>query len=148
MTRVYNNETGAEITFQVSDVGIRIMPYEYLDDYPHVLIELHDIDWPTHAGSCADCGALLKSFGTKTVDWFFEYNGRTFRLDLFRVGSNVNQNRLLRTHGEYFSGTKLKLLIATDSVESLETELAMNIENENYEHCSFLRDRIQSLKQS
>ncbi len=147
LPRIFNLKTGAEITFEIADVGIKVMPYDYLDDHPHVLIELHDIDWPTHAEGCPDCGALLNALGTMTVDWFFEYNDRRFRLDLRRVGRKVDQNGLQRRDSEYFTGTKMKLLKATDSIEGLELELAVSERNEKYEHCAFLRDRIGSLRE-
>lgn len=146
MARIFNNRTGAEILFDPTSVGLILMPIAEPDDRPHILIELHDIDLKDHSNECPDCAQLLKDLGTSTLDWRIEFDSKTYRLDLQRVSKDPDRMINDPDISDFFDGSKLKLLIDTDTLETLEEELKKNEDLENYEHCVFLRDRIARMK--
>ncbi len=146
MARVFNRRTGAEILFDQSSIGIVLMPIAEPDDRPHIVIELYDIDLEDHSHKCPDCAELLKDLGTPTTDWRIEFDNNVYRLDLQRVSTDLDRSGTDAELSDFFDGTKLKLLIDTETVETLEVELKRNEESENYEHCVYLRDRIRQLK--
>ena len=146
MIKIFNLILQKEISIDEQHPAVTIMPKPYDEDYPSILIELRDIDFVRHASSCEDCCPFYNAFGSSTVDWFIEWQGKTYRLDLSKLGTDIDQNLIQHKIGAYFSGTRLKLLLSTETVENLENELQSSISSENYEHCAFLRDRIKSLK--
>ncbi len=146
MAKIFNQRTGAEILFDTSSIGVVLMPMEEPEDRPHILIELFDIDLEDHSHKCPDCAELLKDLGTPTLDWQIELDDRVYRLDLQRLSKDPESAQKEFQVSDFFDGSKLKLLIDTDTVETLQADLKRNEESENYEHCAYLRDRIRQLK--
>lgn len=146
MVIIYNRKKNNEIKIDDTHHSVTIMPTDYDEEYPNILIELKNIDFERHAFKCDDCKALCDDFGTNTVDWFVEWKNKNYRLNLSNLGNKRDQMLVSWTVSHYFTGTRLKLMISTESVESLEKDLNENLELENYEHCVFLRDRIEQLK--
>ncbi len=146
MSRLFNRRTGAEILFDAASIGIFLVPRPYVEEHPHILIELHGIDLKDHSHECPDCRELLGDLGTATTDWFLEYNRKIYQLDLQLAGRTRTREHPEFDLKEFFDGTRLKLRVDTDTIETLETELKENEEAENYEHCVYLRDRIRQLK--
>jgi hypothetical protein len=146
MARIFNRRTGSEILFDSSSIGIVLMPIEEPEDRPHVLVELMGIDLEDHSHKCPECRELLKDLGTSTTDWHIELDEKVYRLHLEKVDPTSNPGIAKPPLREFFDGTRLKLRIDTDTVEGLESELKRHEEDENYEHCVYLRDRIRQLK--
>ncbi len=144
--RIFNRRTGAEIQFDASSIGIVLLPIEEPDDRPHILVELMGIDLEDHSHDCPDCRELLKDIGTPTTDWHIELEDRVYRLHLQKIDPHSAQPDVQPVLSDLFDGTRLKLRIDTDTVEELEAELKRHEEDENYEHCVYLRDRIRELK--
>lgn len=147
MINIINYKKGVQISIDDQHHAVTITPKTYEEDYPSILIELRNIDFQRHALKCPDCKKLNEDFGTSTVDWFLIWNNKKYRLDLSKLGTTRDRNMVSWQVGYYFTGTKLKFLISTESVESLQLELDKSLEVENYEHCAFLRDRINKLRQ-
>jgi hypothetical protein len=146
MSRLYNRRTGSEIHFDTASIGIILVPRPLVEEHPHILIELHGIDLKDHSSNCPECRELLQDLGTPTMDWYIEVDRKVYRLDLTLAGRSRNGNDPEFDLADFFDGGHLKLRIDTDTVEGLETELERNVQAENYEHCSYLRDRIRQLK--
>ena len=142
MINIVNNKKGVQISIDDQHHAVTIIPKTYEEDYPSILIELKNIDFERHASKCPDCKAFNDDFGTTTPYWFLIWDNKKYRLDLSRLGTSRDTNLVSWQFGHYFTGTKLKFLISTDSVDSLQEELIKSLELENFEHCAFLRDRI------
>ena len=147
MLNIINHKKSVQISIDDKHHAVTLIPKPYEEDYPSILIELKDIDFQRHAIKCPDCKKLIEDFGTTTIDWFLIWNDKKYRLDLSRLGNGRDKNLISWHIGNYFTGTKLKFLISTESVDSLQAELESSLEIENYEHCAFLRDRIEELRQ-
>lgn len=147
MINIINKKKGVQISIDDQHHTVTITPKTYEEDYPSILIELKNIDFQRHALKCPDCKKLIEDFGTTTVDWHLIWNNEKYRLDLSILGTTIDKNLVSWQVGYYFTGTKLKFLISTESVESLQLELDESLEIENYERCAFLRDRINELKE-
>jgi hypothetical protein len=147
MLNIINNKKGVQISIDDKHHAVTIIPKPYEEDYPSIMIELKDIDFQRHAIKCPDCKKLNEDFGTPNTGWFLIWNDKKYRLDLSRLGFGRDKNLISWQVGYYFTGTKLKFLISTESVNSLEAELDSSLEIENFEHCAFLRDRIKELKE-
>lgn len=142
MISIVNNKKDVQIFINDKDHGVTITPKTYEDDFPSILIELKNVDFIRHALKCNECKELYNDFNTNTTDWFLHFNGKKHRLDLSQVGKGREKNLVSYQRSEFFSGTKLKFLISTETPESLTAELRTSEEQEDYEYCAFLRDRI------
>lgn len=147
MIHITNYKKNVQISIDDEHHAVTVIPKMYEEDYPSIMIELKNIDFERHAFKCSDCKQLNEDFGTTTVDWFLIWNDKKYRLDLSRLGTGRDKNLVSWQVGYYFTGTKLKFLISTESVDSLQEELNRSLEIENYENCAFLRDRINELKE-
>ncbi len=141
-----NRRTGSEILFDPSSIGIMLVPRPFVEEHPHVLIELHGIDLKDHSHTCPECRELLADLGTPTMDWYIDVDDKVYRLDLQLAGRSRKHSDPEFDLGDFFHDGLLKLRIDTDTIKGLEVELQRNVEAENYEHCSYLRDRIRQLK--
>ena len=149
MIKIYNKKLAKEILIQDNGGHVIVSPLFYDSTNPHFKINLGCIDFFTHAEECEDCGAFLKAFGTDTFDWYLEYNGTPYRLNLKSLGkTDLNNNHLAFHAGYYFSGTEMKLNIDNDTVESLEGEMKLLLNQEEYEKCVYVRDKLIALKES
>lgn len=146
MLKIFNPTLKKEIIIDELHPAVIVTPKPYDDDNPSILIELKDIDFFRHASTCDDCNPFCNAFGTDTVDWFIKWQQNTYRLDLSTLGNSIDQNLLQHKIGEHFSGTRLKLLLSTETLEGLQQELQTSVLLEDFERCAFLRDRINSLK--
>ncbi|MFN4235104.1 MAG: hypothetical protein ACK4IK_09895 [Bacteroidia bacterium] len=146
MIKIFNKKHKYEILIDEGNENVIYTPKLYDEENPHILIELHNINFFKHAENCKDCDSFLKAFGTNSNDWYIDLNGRIERLDLRNFGNKYNNNNAKSIISNFFEGTKLKLKIDTDSVESLMQELIINEENEEYETCAFIRDKINNIK--
>lgn len=146
MLRIFNKQKGYEITIDDTHHSVTITPKDY-EDNPSILIELKNIDFLRHALKCEDCGAFKNDFGTTSTQWHIEWNNKKYRLNLSRLGKKYDATLIQWSVGYYFTGTKLKFIISTETVASLEDELAYSESIENFEHCAFLRDRIKEIKE-
>jgi UvrB/uvrC motif len=146
MIRIFNNKIQKEILIDDATDCVIVSPRDYEIENPHILIDLVGIDFLNHAQACSDCKAFIDNFGTRNLDWYLEYKGKSNRLDLFEVGNSYYDNQAKTIISDDFSGTKLKLKFDTDTIETLQEELSENVSNENYERCVFLRDKINSIR--
>jgi hypothetical protein len=146
MIRIFNNKLKKEILLDETNGVVRLHPRQYDDDNPHVQIEIKGVNLGHHAYSCSDCDAFVKALGSQSHDWYLDINGTIHRLNLFGLGNEPHENQFRTTISYYFTGTKLKLNIDTDTVESLTAELQNHIAAENYEQCCYFRDKIEDIK--
>lgn len=146
MIKIINNKKGVQISIDDHHHAVTVTPKDYEEDYPSISIDLKNIDFERHALKCPDCKQLTDDFGTTTIDWFLIHNDKKYRLELSRFGKSRDTNLVSWHIGQYFTGTKLRFLISTETVERLESELDKSLVDEKYEHCAFLRDRISELK--
>lgn len=146
MIRIFNYKLKREILLDESKGHISLHPRQYDDDNPHVLLEIRGVHLANHAQSCSDCGAFVSALGTRSHDWFIDINGKVERLNLYGLGNEPTDNRLKSIISYYFTGTKLKLNIDTDTIESLQDQLNEHISTEEFEQCCYFRDKIQNLK--
>ena len=143
MVKIYNIKKGAEILIDENHHAVTLIPKTYEDDYPSIQIELRNIDFQRHTLKCDDCKCFKDDFGSQSLDWYLLWNKQKYRLDLSRLGKGRDKNNISWEVGYYFTGTKMRFLISTESIEKLEQELELAIDEERYEHCAFLRDRIE-----
>ena len=143
---IFNKKKNKEIYISEKHPLVKIGPQLYNEEYPHILIELKNIDFQRHALTCKDCKTLCDDFGTNTTDWYITWQTKNYRLDLSNPGRGYHQTLVSCMFGGYFTGTRLKLMISTENIVKLKEELDHNLEFENYEHCAFLRDRIHQLE--
>lgn len=139
--RIYNPKSKHEILIDSSISWVFFHPKTY-DENPHFEIKLlNGFDLKRHAQTCEDCGAFIKSLGTDTVDWFLEYNGTSYRLNLSNLGSDT---KLKFINSYYEFGTVLQLRVHeipvdTESLIKLRDEL---VAEEKYEKACVIRDII------
>lgn len=146
MIRIFNNKTGKGILIDDKSEIVTYSPKQYEEGNPHVLIELKGINFFHHSRTCEDCKSFVDSLGTKSHDWFIDINGKTERLNLYGLGKLHTDNKATFINSFFFHGTKLKLNIDTDTVESLEQELSKLVQAEKYEECCFVRDKLNEIK--
>lgn len=146
MIRLFNTKLKKEILIDDKSGVARLTPKYYDVDIPHVLIELYGIDLFHHSRTCEDCDAFVKALGSKTHDWFIDIDGKINRLNLYGLGQKYTDNHASQIHSYFFNGTKLKLNLDTDTVDSLQDELNRHLENEEFEKCCFYRDKIKALQ--
>lgn len=145
MIRIINNKKSVEILIDDQHNAVIFTSKDYEDDYPSVSIDLKHIDFTRHALKCPDCKQFVDDFGTSSLDWFLIFNQKKYRLDLSSFGTSRKTNLASWQVSEYFTGTKLKFLISNVTIESLQYELISSLENEDYERCAFIRDRMHAL---
>jgi hypothetical protein len=148
MIRIFNIKTRKSILIDDKSDNIVYNPKLYEEGNPHVLLELKGINFFHHSETCEDCKSLVDSFGTNTHDWFIDLNGKRERLNLQNLGKLYTDNKVSFTTSDFFYGTRLKLNIDTDTVESLEQELLSYVSQEKYEECAFIRDKLNSINDS
>lgn len=146
MIKIFNKKTDHAILIDEKLPQVHFKPMDYQERNPHIFIELEGLNFSHHAVTCEDCSALIKSFGTKTVDWHIEYLEKVKRLDLSTLGNSPTDNHLSFDGQAYFLGTRLKLNIDTDTVETLEHRLQKYEADENYEGCSIVFDKLNAIK--
>ena len=145
MIKIFNKKTGHSILIDESLPHVNFEPNDWQIDNPHLLIKLPEINLNQHAKSCSDCQAFQKALGTNTNDWYVEYLGKTKRLNLSTFGKDYTKNHLNWTLSEYFSGSILKLNLDTDTIESLKEALEYKESIEDYEGCSLILVKLDSI---
>ena len=143
MIKLINKKKEIQIFIDDEKSWIIITPKMYEEDYPSFQIDFNGFDYEHHAETCKDCKELFNDFETDTIDWFLHWNQQEYRLDLSRFGKSRDTNLVERVSGLYHTGTRLKFLISTETRENLQEELEKFLDEENYEYCAFLRDRIE-----
>lgn len=146
MIKIFNKKTDHSILIDETLPQVHFKPMDYDEQNPHVCIDLEGLNLSNHARSCDDCSALLNAFGSRTVDWHIEYLGKVKRLDLSTLGTTFTDNKLAFTGEAYFLGTRLKLNIDTDTVDTLNETLRRYEADENYEGCKIVFDKLNALK--
>jgi hypothetical protein len=144
MIRIFNKKLKKSILIDESFPQVSFEPRQY-EDNPYVRIKLSGIHFSNHAMSCDECSTFQKSFGTDSMDWHIEFLGRTRRLNLSKFGDHENANKVEWRLSPFFSGSTLKLNICTDTVESLSEELHLRENIEDYEGCSKIHLKMQSI---
>ena len=147
MIKIFNKKLKKEILIDDSTEFVTLIPKQYEEGNPHVLIELYGINLFYHSRTCEDCKSFVSALGTKTHDWYININGKVERLNLYGLGNKYTDNHASNINSYYFYGTKLKLNIDTDTIESLESNLLAHEQNEEYEKCCFFRDKINAIKE-
>jgi hypothetical protein len=142
MIRIFNVRTKNEILIDENCECVEFAPRDYLDDSPYLEINLKGFDLMRHADSCEDCKAFTESLGRCSRDWYVSYLGKTKMLDTVGLSKDYNDNLLQHAISDYFHGTRLRLKLSKDTIESLETELQEAVCKENYEKACVLRDAI------
>lgn len=145
MIRIFNKILHYEIIIDESIDIVQLTPRQYEIENPHVLIELHKINFLNHSKTCNDCGAFIKALGTNSHDWFIDINGKVNRLDLKTIGKKYLDNHIKRVNSSEFHGTRLKLNLDFDTIESLQLALQEHEQSEDYERCCILRDKISAI---
>lgn len=141
MVRIFNPVTKHEILIDATESWVFFHPREY-EDLPYFEIKLMGgFNFMHHAKTCKNCGAFMNSFATNTLDWYLEYDGRTFRLFLEEFGKK-NQVKYICSYYEF--GTILRLHVHDvpldkDSLIELREKL---VADENYEEACRIRDLI------
>lgn len=148
MIRLFNKILSYEIFIDDSIDIVQLTPRQYEIENPHVLIELHGINFLNHSKTCTDCGAFIKALGTNSHDWFLDINGKVNRLDLKALGEKYMDNYVKQVNSSEFHGTKLKLNLDFDTIEGLQLALQKHEQREDYERCCFLRDKINAIETS
>lgn len=146
MFRIFNQKLKKSILFDDSKDVIKLNPRTYEEGTPHVLIELHNFDLFRHSMTCEECKIFVNAFGKEDYDWRIEINGTTHRLKLSGFGNFYSDNKASFESNSFFQGTKLKLNIDTDTVESLKESLDILISEERYEECCPVRDKIKAFE--
>lgn len=144
MIKIFNKKTNHSILIDETLPQVTFEPKDW-HEIPHIVIKLENFKFSHHALSCNDCKAFHDSFGTDTTDWHIEYLDKIKRLNLSTLGKQHSQNNLTWTLSEYFSGSTLKLNIDTDTVESLKQELELKERIEDYESCSKIAIKLNSI---
>ena len=148
MLIIYNSAEKRSIQIDDSLSSVKVSPQIWEDGIPHFKIELKGFIYSQHAATCEDCSAFMRAFGTKSPNWQIFYNNKSYRLDLSQVGQGYYDNVIKCTIGNYEFGTRLNLVIDTDTVENLTLLLEANEILENYERCCFLVEKINVLVSS
>lgn len=145
MIEIVNYKKKVSIYVDDKHDSIIFTPKDYEEDFPSMLIEMKGFDFERHALKCPDCGTFLKDLYEDSVDWYIIWDNKKYRLQTGSLGKGRDQILIQRVSGGYFSGTRLKLLISTETPEKLQNDLSMAIATEDYERCVVIRDRIERL---
>jgi hypothetical protein len=148
MVVIYNSTDKRSIQIDDSLSNVKVSPQDWDLTTPHLKIEIKGFIYSQHASSCEDCAAFMRAFGTKSPNWHICYNNKSYRLDLSQVGRGYYDNVIKCTIGTYEYGTRLNLVIDTDTIENLTMLLEANEILENYESCCFLLEKINVLGSS
>ncbi len=124
---------------------VSFQPNDWNDENPHLIIELKGFHFAHHARNCEDCASFLNGFATKSFDWSVEYLGKAKRLDLSKLGKSFDDNQLTYVISDFENGTKMKLLIDTDTIEGLEQSLKLHEELEDFERCCIIQDKMKAI---
>lgn len=146
MIRIFNKKTNKSILIDETLPHVHFSPLDYYEDNPHILFKIEGLNLGHHSRTCEDCGSFLNAFGTNTCDWYIDYSNKINRLNLTSFGQKPTDNQLTFMGSAYFTGTILRLNIDTDTVESLEQTLKNFELTENYESCSLIVRKLNSLK--
>ncbi|MBA3683361.1 MAG: hypothetical protein H0W73_19680 [Bacteroidetes bacterium] len=146
MIKIFNKKTNNLILIDESFPQVHFKPMHYQDENPYVLIELQDLNFHQHADSCEDCKAFSNALGTDSTDWHIEFLGIIKRLDLSALGIKYLDNQLSFIGSYYFSGSRIKLNIDTDTVETLQIRLKQFEQDEKYEGCSKILKKLNTIK--
>ena len=142
MIRIFNVRTKHEILIDENCECVEFAPRDYLDDSPYLEINLKAFDLMRHADTCDDCKAFTQSLGRDSLDWYVSYLGKTKMLDTVGLSKDYYDNLLQHAISDYFHGTRLRLKLSKDAIESLQQELQLAISVENYEKCCILREAL------
>lgn len=148
MISIVNADTLVRIDFQQEshDDFIKLKPMWWQDDDPYFEIELKDFGWVSHVPKCSDCSSFWNDLGTPVYNWFIHYAGHPYLIDMQRsVGQGFHQNQIISGSVGYFTGTRIKLHIDTDTSIELALLLKVNEILENYETCSILKHKKDGL---
>jgi hypothetical protein len=148
MLIIYNSADKRSIQIDDSLSHVKVSPQDWDLDNPLFKIELKGIIYSQHAATCEDCSAFMRAFGTRSPNWHIFYNNQSYRLDLSQVGQGYYDNAIKCTIGSYEYGTRLNLVIDTDTVENLTLLLEANEILENYESCCLLLEKINGVGSS
>ena len=145
MIRIFNIKEERAILIDEKSSMVTFYDNDWNEENPHLVIELKGFHFSHHAMTCEDCGAFQKAFGTKSTDWFIDYPEKTKRLDLSNFGKTMDENQMVFRISEFDNGTKMKLNIDADTVESLGEKLKVHLDREDYEGCCKIRDKINAI---
>lgn len=135
MLRIYNVVEGHEILIDDSVDWVQVMPQDYNEVDPHILIEMKGFNWMRHADTCKECGAFEADLGTPKHTWWLDWKGRSWPLILSGIGNQPGKNRLLWESSENFLGTRLKLKLDIRTQDDLLSDLNHLEQIEDYEGC-------------
>jgi len=146
MVKIFNKKLDKGIIFPDND-NILENPKFYDEENPHIEIRINCTlknSWMHHAQNCEECGSLFKSFGSKTKDWFLEYNNKVYQMDVSTLGKKHTDNKIQDVCSYYFTGSILKFNVKDK--ETLKKELYTEEGNENYEECQLIFESIKILE--
>jgi len=137
--KIYNPKSNNEILIDTSISGVIFHPRTY-EEKPYFEIKLlNGFNLMNHAKTCADCGAFVNSLGKDTLDWYLNYNDKTYRLSLEKLGSDTK----FKYNNSYFEfGTILylpvhEIPVDLDELIKLRDDL---LQEEDYEKACVIRD--------
>jgi hypothetical protein len=139
---IKNLISNKEIIFPESS-HIFVHPHNY-EDEPYIEIQIGcDFNFLRHSSECEDCGSLISSFGTNSLNWFIFFNNNKYRLDMSGLGGK-SKNIISYKTSTYEFGSTLKLYFSKVpiDIDQLEKHLASLVETENYESACHIRDLI------
>lgn len=116
------------------------------DDF--VSIQIPNFNWHHHSNSCNDCKALIESFGKKTYEWLFQFDGEVHHMDLDNFGPVDDHfvNSSSYKSGNDFTGSRMKFKLRDASTAVFEAKLHLHALNEEYERCKELKSNLSFLK--
>lgn len=139
--KIFNPKSNHEILLDTSVSGVIFHPRNY-EDKPYFEIKLlNGFNFIKHAAGCEDCGSFYGSLGKNTVDWYLEYEGKTYRLNLEDLGS---ETKVTYKNSFYEYGTIIKLAVHDIPVELNELLKLKDklVSNEEFEKACIIRDLI------
>ena len=139
--RIFNPKSNHEILIETSMSWVFFHPRTY-DEHPYFEIKLlNGFNLMSHASSCLDCDAFIKSLGTDTVNWYLEYDNCTYRLNLEKLGTDT---KLKYINSFYEFGTVLQLRIHEIPVDikGLNELREVLVSNNEFEKACIIRDLI------
>jgi len=144
--KIYNKKLGAEINIDDSVEWVTISPF--LGSEPkHIRIIFDGFDFLRHSRICKDCKDFSNSFGQIDLDWFLDYNGRKFKLNMEAIGKGgFGENEIKHSNGYYEYGTNMVLSVLELDMEELERKRSEVVHQVNYEQACSYRDLISELK--
>lgn len=139
--RIFNPKSIHEILIDTSVGSVFFNPKTY-EEPPYFEIKLlNGFDLSRHAMTCEDCGAFVNSLGTDTIDWYLEYNGTTYRLNLDELGTETII-KFINSYYEYGTILKLRVHIIPVEIEKLIQLRDSLVIEEKYERACVIRDLI------